>query len=240
MGGVELFLLLSSDSAMATKASSFDAPCKKKMRQEDQEDQEDADNKALATQPSCDSKALLAVVHTWLRNQALCPAKRLLVSCLVDHGQLERLCNDQEEGSKLVQVEWAFSGKLLPGRLSLHECALSDCALSHCALSDCAACVTALQTKVAQMLDKDNNFTSGTTLPQDVRLFAGHGGPELTWPDLAWYPDKLACPPPDTAKALKLLSSGGVVLVATRGDFGTKMLEVLATRKGACRLLRTC
>ena len=146
------------------------------------------------------------------------------------NGQLERLGSDQEEDDRFVHVEWAFSGKLLPGRLSWPDCALSEC----------AARVTALQTKVAHMLDKDNNFTSGTTLPLDVRLFAGHGGPELTWPDLAWYPDKPACPPPDTAKALKLLSSGGVVLVATRGDFGTKMLEVRATNQCACRLLRTC
>ena len=201
---------------MATEDSSGVAPCKKKR-------QEDADDGALATQPSCDSTALLAVVHKWLRNPALYPAKLLLVSCF---GQLERLGNDhEEEGGRFVYVEWAFSGKPLPGRLRWPDCALGEC----------AACVTALQTDVAQMLDKDNNFTCGTTLPQDVRLFAGHGGPELTWPDLAWYPDKPACPPPDTASALKLLSSGGVVLVATRGDFGTKMLEVRATSQCACR-----
>ena len=74
-----------------------------------------------------------------------------------------------------------------------------------------------------------------------MRLFADHEGPERTWPDLAWYPNKPACPPPDTVKALKLLSSGGVVLVATRGDFGTKMLRHRSSQraKGVCARRRT-
>jgi hypothetical protein len=183
------------------------------------------------------SDAVLAVVHGWLRNPAYFRAKSLLVGCLVNRGELAfswPFDNKQTEDGKLVAVEWAFSGKPVPGRLSVPHGAL------HGALTpdECANCVAALQTKVAKMLDAHQAHEShkshvvGTTLPQDLRLFAGHGGPELTWPDLVWFPDRPACPPPETAEGLKLLRNSGVVLVATRGDFGTKMLDEKAILRG--------
>jgi hypothetical protein len=103
---------------------------------------------------------------------------------------------------------------------------------------DCAVCVVALQTAVAHMLDAHVPFST-TTWPQDVRLFAGHGGPELTWPDLAWFPDRAASPPPNTEIALQLLRMGGTVLAATRGEFGTRMLEARTTSLGGCQPSRT-
>ena len=183
----------------------------------------------LVALPADDSMTLLAVVHDWLRSPALWQAKILLVGCLVEHGELVSsvssvaLDREQKEGGRLVQVEWAFSGKPVPGQLRLPGHAITSD-------DDCASCVAELQTKVAQMLDADTKFTFGTTLPQDVRLFAGHGGPELTWPDLAWYPDIPDCPSPKTVEALQLLRVCGTVLVATRGDFGTKMVKERATR----------
>jgi hypothetical protein len=123
-----------------------------------------------------------AVVHGWLRSAALGPAKRLLIDCLVERGELVLPSTlDSSAGSRIVQVEWAFSGKPVPGRLRL-PWPRTNAAFE--SANDCAACVVALQTAVAHMLATHVPLSS-TILLQDVRLFAGHGGPELTWPDLA-------------------------------------------------------
>ena len=179
---------------------------------------------------------VLAVVHGWLRSAALGPAKSLLIDCLVERGELVLPQSlDSSEAGRIVQVEWAFSGKPVPGRLHL-PWPRSNAAIE--SAHDYAACVVALQTAVAHMLDAHVPLSS-TTLPQDVRLFAGHGGPELTWPDLAWFPDKAASPPPDTTTALQLLRMGGTVMAATRGDFGTRMLEARTTSLCECQPSRT-
>ena len=161
---------------------------------------------------------VLAVVHGWLRSAALGPAKSLLVDCLVERGELllpQSL--DSSKADRIVRVEWAFSGKPVPGRLPLPR---TNATIE--SADEFAASVVALQTAVAHMLDTHVPLSTAT-LPRDVRLFAGHGGPELTWPDLAWFPDSAASPPPETTIALHLLRMGGTVLVATRGDFGTRM-----------------
>jgi hypothetical protein len=189
-----------------------------------------------ALPPEWSPVPVLAVVHGWLRGAALGPAKKLIFDCLVERGELVLpQSQGSSEAGRIVQVEWAFSGKLVPGRLLL-PWPRSNAAIE--SAHDCAACVAALQTAVAQMLDAHVPFST-TTMPQDVRLFAGHGGPELTWPDLAWFPDRAASPPPDTTVALQLLRTGGTVLAATRGDFGTRMLEARTTSLCACQPSRT-
>ena len=189
-----------------------------------------------APPPEWSPVPVLAVVHGWLRSAALGPAKSLLIDCLVERGELVLPQSlDSSEAGRIVQVEWAFSGKPVPGRLHL-PWPRSNAAIE--SAHDCAACVVALQTAVAHMLDAHVPLSS-TTLPQDVRLFAGHGGPELTWPDLAWFPDKAASPPPDTTTALQLLRMGGTVMAATRGDFGTRMLEARTTSLCECQPSRT-
>jgi hypothetical protein len=189
-----------------------------------------------APPPEWSPVPVLAVVHGWLRSPALGPAKSLLIDCLVERGEpVLPQPLDPPEAGRIVQVEWAFSGKPVPGRLHL-PWPRSNAAIE--SARDCAACVVALQTAVAHMLDAHVPLSS-TTLPQDVRLFAGHGGPELTWPDLAWFPDKAASPPPDTTTALQLLRMGGTVMAATRGDFGTRMLEARTTSLCECQPSRT-
>ncbi len=189
-----------------------------------------------APPPEWSPVPVLAVVHGWLRRAALDPAKSLLIDCLVERGELVLPQSlDSSDAGRIVQVEWAFSGKPVPGRLHL------PWPRSHAAIEsadDCAASVVALQMAVARMLDAHVPLST-TTLPQDVRLFAGHGGPELTWPDLAWFPDRAASPPPDTMIALQRLRMGGTVLVATRGDFGTRMLEARTTSLCECQPSRT-
>jgi len=185
-----------------------------------------------APPPEWSPVPVLAVVHGWLRSAALGPAKSLLIDCLVERGELvlpQTLDNSQ--AGRIVQVEWAFSGKPVPGRLHL-PWPRSNAAIE--SAHDCAACVLKLQTAVALMLDADLPLSS-TALSQDVRLFAGQGGPELTWPDLAWFPDRAASPPPDTTSALQLLEMGGTVLVVTRGDYGTRMLEARTTDLCECQ-----
>jgi hypothetical protein len=189
-----------------------------------------------APPPEWSPVPVLAVVHGWLWSAALGPAKSLLIDCLVERGELVLPQSlDSSEAGRIVQVEWAFSGKPITGRLLLP---LPRFTAAMESAHDCAACVVALQTEVAQMLDAHVPLSS-TTLPQDVRLFAGHGGPELTWPDLAWFPDWAAFPPDDTTIALQLLRMGGTVIAATRGDFGTRMLEARATSLCECQPSRT-
>ena len=186
-----------------------------------------------APPPEWSPVPILAVVHGWLRSAALGPAKSLLMNCLVEHGEELVLPQtlDNSQAGRIVQVEWAFSGKPVPGRLHL-PWPRSNAGIE--SAHDCAACVLKLQTAVALMLDADLPLSS-TALSQDVRLFAGQGGPELTWPDLAWFPDRAASPPPDTTSALQLLEMGGTVLVVTRGDYGTRMLEARTTDLGECQ-----
>jgi hypothetical protein len=189
-----------------------------------------------APPPEWSPVPVLAVAHGWLRSAALGPAKRLLFDYVVERGELVLPQSlDSSEPDRIVQVEWAFSGKPVPGRL--HWPWPRSNAAIECA-DDCATCVVALQTAVAQMLDAHVPLST-TTLPEDVRLFSGHGGPELTWPDLAWFPDRAASPPPDTTAALQLLRMGGTVLAATRGDFGKRMLEARITSRSECPPSRT-
>jgi hypothetical protein len=165
----------------------------------------------IASDPS--RLPVLAVIHGWLRRAYLSAAKQLMVECLLDHG--ERLAPNRQQLSATagrvaaeVDVEWDGSGIVLARGLRVPVCAAADCA--HTAVE--------LQKAVASLLDTGQQ---SVTSFQDLRLFAGHGGPELTWPHLCWYPDARGNSPPDeAATALQLLRNGRTVLVATRGNFG--------------------
>ncbi len=112
---------------------------------------------------------VLAVVHGWLRSAALGPAKSLLIDCLIERGELALPRSlDSSEADRIVQVEWAFSGKPVPGRLHL-PWPRPNAAIE--SAEDCAACVVALQTAIAPMLDAHVPLST-TTLPQDVSLFS--------------------------------------------------------------------
>lgn len=181
---------------------------------------------------------LLAVLHGWLQSPALHPAKQLLFECLAqDIPRLSTSPSSQE--ASIVQVEWAFSGKVVPGKLYWPQAAKDE-----------VACVLALQKDVAKMLNDDAPVKNSAF--QDVRMFAGHNGPELTWRNLAWFPARTVQVPPEAIAALQLVQTG-TVLVATRGDFFTRIKLRRAEYIGAqnalrflkavctkCCLLKTC
>ncbi len=115
-----------------------------------------------------------------------------------------------------------------------------------------AARVFALQAAVAPFLGLSAptaghfDLSAPTAGPFDVRLFAGQGGPELTWPDLAWYPDLVRPPPPEAVQALQQLGLGQrrngratAVLVATRGQFVARRRKIEAAEKRCKRISRS-
>jgi hypothetical protein len=197
-------------------------------------DGEDAARLPAAAPPAA---PVLAVAHGWLGHAALGQARALLVRCLLPPGGLgppKKMLDPPAGGQQgAVQVEWAGSGIVLSRHLPL------PVAASPSGRDDVPVVVVELQKAAAGLLDA-HSPQSEASLWQDVRLFAGHGGPELTWPDLAWFPDERASSPPDEAvAALQLLRQDGTHLIATRGDFGKRMLEArVATPKCKLELAR--
>ena len=149
----------------------------------------------------------------------------MLGKCLVQPAQADstRPPKKRARTSKLLQVEFAFSGKPLPNiSAELPAC-----------LDDTASFVADLQNKVAKTLD-DFAPIGRTTLGHDVRLFCGHNGPELTWPELALLPHQAgqACVcPTGCLMAMKQLACGSV-LVAARSDVGSLALQRFMTKQG--------
>ncbi len=193
---------------------------------------EEEDEKATAAKalPASSKAPVLAVLHGWLRHAALAPARALLAHCLVEPGELlpPRLPGPLSAANGTVRVEWVGSGIVLCRGLPIPIVnAALDASNAH------ATMVADLQKIIAPMLDGPGH-QDNTTMPQNVRLFAGHGGPELTWPDLAWFPERRASPPHKSTTALQSLRKAGAVLVATRGDFGTKMVGARATSLCEC------
>jgi hypothetical protein len=102
--------------------------------------------------------------------------------------------------------------------------------------ADTASFVANLQDQIAKKLDEIAPVGC-TTLGHDVRLFCGHNGPELTWPELALLPhqpnqpNQPYLPPAESQTALARLASGSV-LVAVRSDVGSQALTRFRTHCG--------
>ncbi len=166
---------------------------------------------------------MMLVMHAWLPHCVA--AQQMLVKCLVRPVQPDptRPPKKRATTSKLLQVEFAFSGK----PLTSISAELPAC------LDDTASFVANLQNKVAKTLDEIAP-TGRTTLGHDVRLFCGHNGLELTWPELALLPHQAgqACVcPTGCLMAMKQLACGSV-LVAARSDVGSLALQRFMTKQG--------
>jgi hypothetical protein len=159
--------------------------------------------------------SVMLVMQAWLAN--LVTAQKLLVESLI------RPDKSQSKPAKtILQVEFAFSGKPLTSiPADMPAC-----------LADTASFVANLQVQIAKKLDEIAPAGS-TTLSCDVRLFCGHNGPELTWPELALLPhqpDEPYLPPTESRMAMKRLAVGSV-LVAVRSDVGSQALKAFTAER---------
>jgi hypothetical protein len=167
----------------------------------------------------------MLVMHAWLAN--LVTAQKLLVECLVRPADPDLAPpKKRTRTSKLLKVEFAFSGKPLTSiSADLPACS-----------ADTASFVANLQDQIAKKLDEIAPVGC-TTLGHDVRLFCGHNGPELTWPELALLPhqpDEPYLPPAESQTALARLASGSV-LVAVRSDVGSQALKAFMAERAKHR-----
>lgn len=170
----------------------------------------------------------MLVMHAWLAN--LVTAQKLLVECLVRPADPDLVRRKKRaRTSKLLKVEFAFSGK----PLTIISADLPACS------ADTASFVANLQDQIAEKLDEFAPVGC-TTLGHDVRLFCDHNGPELTWPELALLPHQpnqpnqpyqSYLPPAESQTALARLASGSV-LVAVRSDVGSQALKRFRTHCG--------
>lgn len=164
---------------------------------------------------------MMLVMHAWLPHCVA--AQQMLVKCLARPAQPDstRPPKKRARTSKLLQVEFAFSGK-----------PLTSISAELPACLDTASFVANLQDKVAKMLDAFAPI-GRTTLGHDVRLFCGHNGPELTWPELALLqqPGQCCLPTEESQRAFEQLALGSV-LVAARSDVGSLALQRFMAKQG--------